>query len=49
MKDQSWTKDGTLKYYLEEKHVFDPQASCAGCNDELDTVFTVNLAVVLMI
>ena len=40
----NWTTDNTVLTFMPNRtYVFDPDTSCAGCNDKNDTFVTVNI------
>lgn len=40
----NWTKDDSVVTFMPNRtYIFDPDTSCAGCNDKNDTFVTVNI------
>ena len=40
----NWTKDDNVVTFMPNRtYIFDPETSCAGCNDKKDTFVTVNI------
>ena len=41
---RNWSSDGSIVTFMPNRtYIFDPDTSCAGCNDKNDTFVTANI------